>query len=405
MKNNLCVLLLALMLNRVYSRQTITALFGDAQLASRCRVQALQNGFVKETVYKLRQRTTHTITLYTLTKHGLKYLLDTNEDIFGWLDAEAAQMLNILSTVDRGGKRKFRLSQDTMCMTVAQKAGAYIPMDNYTCAPLSDLQTDDLTIRDVVFAELTPELYEVLLEQSQAQKDILFFRARCIKSFAREKDLGFAAQDHAKGRYNGAIISKYKNVLLYAAPMFGMAWSEWLTKKEYAAFRAWSRDHSIADAEQLRNAGVCAALVVYNEKQFINLYRNVDGTVQAGADFGGSYDHLYIIPQTKEGAAHLRWLMTTDDISMNKEIVADAIDSGAYRKSTKAATSVFQLENLKGERTALGFQLDAKLINRIRDIATRCPEETFGLLCFGWQAPYYAGVLPENVWIATYEMT
>ncbi len=404
MGNNLKKLLRALMYNKVYSSQTLNCLFASSSVASRCKTQALLHDYIRKTEYRQRERTTHSITLYSLTKRGLNFLLENDEVLSEWLDADVASNLSVLSNTDRRDKTKYRLSQDTMCMTVAKIAGAYIPIDNYTCRP-AVLQVDDgITVDDVIAGQLTPEVFEQLVDQTNARKDILYYRGRCIKSFTREKDFGFATQDYAKGRYNGAIISKYKNILMYGAPMFGMSWSDWITKKEYAAFRSWSSTNSVAEAYQLRRSGVCAALVVYNVNEFKNIFLNVDQVNQAGAEFGGIFDHLYIIPLSDIGARHLHWLMTTDDRSMNEEIVEDAINSGAYRKSTKAAPHIFQLENVNEERTALGFHLDGIIINEIRKTALRCPDEQVSVLCYDWQAPYYKAVLPKNVDIEIIDM-
>ncbi len=404
MGENENTLLRALLFNKVYSSQALTQLFESASVASRCKTRALDYGYIRKTEFSQRERTTHAITLYSLTKHGLQHLLEKDAVITEWLDADAAEELCVLSNSDRRDKTKFRLSQDSMCMTVAQMAGAYVPIDNYTCQSAALHSKEEISIEDVISAQLTPDVFALLVDQTNARKDILYYRGRCIKNFAVKKDLGFATQDYAKGRYNGAIISKYKNVLMYGAPMFGMSWSDWITKKEYSAFRSWSAHNSVAEPYQLSRSGVCGALVVYSVNQFKNIFLNVDEVNQAGAKFGGIYDHLYIIPLSEDGARHLRWLMMTDDLDMNNEIIEDAIACGAYRKSTKAAPHIFPLENENGERTALGFFLDGKLINEIRKIAVRLPDEQFSVLCCDWQEPYYKAVLPDNVGTEVIEM-
>ena len=192
MGDNMNTLLRALMLNKVYSSQPLNLLFASASVASRCKSRALRYGYIRETEFSQRERTTHAITLYSLTKHGLQHLLEKNAVITEWLDADAAEELCVLSNSDRRDKTKFRLSQDSMCMTVAQMAGAYVPIENYTCLSSAVKSKEEISVEDVIAGQLTPEVFEQLVDQSNARKDILYYRGRRIKNFAVNKNLGFA---------------------------------------------------------------------------------------------------------------------------------------------------------------------------------------------------------------------
>lgn len=184
-----------------------------------------------------------------------------------------------------------------------------------------------------------------------------------------------------------------------------MAWNDWVTRKEEAVLKKRSVTYSDFKADQRGAKEYGAILIVYNVNQFRNLFFDTDNMTKAGGEFGGTFDHLYVVPLSHDGGKHLKWLMTTDDNEMNADIINDAIQSGSFRRSIFVAPHVFLLQDTFGRRTALGFQLDSKLMTQIYSIATSVPDENFAVLCYEWQEPYYRVVMPENVEIITLEMS
>jgi hypothetical protein len=80
-------------------------------------------------------------------------------------------------------------------------------------------------------------------------------------------------------------------------------------------------------------------------------------------------------------------------------LATSASESGYYRKdSNQYLSELFQLiDNEENRYTALGYQLDAKIIMQIEHIAKQNPNAEFIVLCFEWQKEYLVSVLPDNV--------
>ena len=90
--------------------------------------------------------------------------------------------------------------------------------------------------------------------------------------------------------------------------------------------------------------------------------------------------------------------MLTDDDAFSAATIMEALKSGVYVRSDKANAGLFPLLNVNGFRTALGFQLNAKLALRIEQIANTLPDEHFEILCQNWQVPYYQAIMESYMW-------
>ncbi len=397
-----------LMFNRVYDSETITFLIGNNNKASRYRQKGLSEGHIKKKTYKKRERTIHSTTLFSLTKKGIQYIGDHDEFITQSMALnELEQMITAMRRDDRKGERKEKIARDTSVLTFASKAGMAIPYDNYT-ASTHELQGDagkdaaaSLSIDDYMRLTLSEEKYtgiDLYEKQTESGAKIVFHNGICIKAFSGEANSFVGSRDYAGGRYSGVADSSFKSVFLYASPMFGMRWNRWQNERELASYRIWRKARSAAASDAFRRSGSCAAMIVESPKKFAGLYFDIDKMrSQNGEELGGSYDHFYILPFSKEGTEHVRWLMTTDDEEVNRQAVEDAVNSGAYIKNSGINFQLFPLINSSGEKTAIGFQLDVKKLISIERIANMVPDQSFNILCFKWQIPYYEAVIPQNV--------
>jgi len=402
-----------LMMNRVYDSKTITLEYDESSYAYDLKQKALKNNHIRKINITKRERTIHSVTLYALTREGFDYLIQHDSNIIQSLGMnEVENYLTVQPRSERKAERQLKLARDTAALTLSAKAGAVIPYSNYTVTlrETDDESTTDTSysIREYIRDVLTEEafvgmgLYENVLKESS---DMIFYNSTYVKSKASDASNIASSRDYLAGRYSGIIDSHFKSVILFTAPMFGMRWQKWQTDKEMSAYNMWLKTNSTFDINKLSEVGRCAALIVDNAKQFKNLYQNIDNAKrEAEVSFGGTYNHFYILPLTNDGARHLRWLMHTNDHEINEGAVKDAIESGAFYRNDKGRSRLFPLLDEEDNQTALGFQLDAKKIMAIEQSAKSAPSDTFTVLCFKWQEPYYAAVLPENVQTVAIEL-
>ena len=400
-------------MNRVYDSKTITLEYDESSYAYDIKQKALKNNHIRKIQITKRERTIHSVTLYALTREGFDYLIQHDSNIIQSLGMdEVENYLTVQPKSERKAERQLKLARDTAALTLSAKAGATIPYSNYTVT-LRETDDDSTTdtsysirkyIRDVLTEEafVSMGLYENVLKESS---DMIFHNSTYVKSKASDASNIASSRDYLAGRYSGIIDSHFKSVILFTAPMFGMRWQKWQTDKEMSAYNMWLKTNSTFDINKLSEVGRCAALIVDNAKQFKNLYQNIDNAKrEAEVSFGGTYNHFYILPLTNDGARHLRWLMHTNDHEINEGAVKDAIESGAFYRNDKGRSRLFPLLDEEDNQTALGFQLDAKKIMAIEQSARSTPSDAFTVLCFKWQEPYYAAVLPENVQTVAIEL-
>ena len=400
--------------NRVYDSKTLTLILGSGTGSTRLRTRAVGSNHIKKIVYTKRERTVHSATLYVLTQEGLDYLAEKDGAFRKYILADADIELCPLRVGDRIKKRKEKIARDNVALTVAEVAGAHIPYDNYT-TNLYDSYYDDSTEEEEENSKPQERLpFSTFLKETLTERDLSkiglykateknkgkleFHSASFIKTVSGDANSFSSSADFLKGRYGGVIDSTKKSVFLFAAPMFGMPWSKWLTQKEWTTYELWKKTHALASTEQLRKTGSCSAIIVDNSTQFKNLYTDVDDAMRSEAEeFGGDFDYCYIIPQDKFGTQHLAWLMEHDDQELTETITESAISSGAYFKNVSVFSKYFPLMDENGTDTALGFLFDAKALLRIEGMARRNEKINFALLCYPWQENYYRAVLPPNV--------
>ena len=388
-----------LLFNKVCTGRAFSLMFSNDAYASSCKQLALKEKLISETKFSKRNRCTHTVRLYQLTRKGLKYVLDHNEVIDGLttLREHMKRGLMILGPGDRGGEDKFQIARATTAVTMAALAGAAIPGENYILRGPG--KHNPPCVEDIIRAELTPDEYEEIELFPGDGSGIVFHGVSAVKAQMNGPGQDAAQNDFRAGRYQGIIESQYRSVLTYVAPLFGMLWSKRVLQKEILAYRRWRKVKGTTPPAAYKRSGVCGLLLVNNPEQFANLYYDVDGVNNRDAFcFGGDFDHLYIIPVSKEGAKHLRWLMLINEDDESAQIKRLLLQQEQYTPNeivTRAEP--FPLRDRSGVRTAIGVTFDAKVLLAIERTARKSPDEVLAVLCYRWQESYYRRVLPDNV--------
>ena len=67
---------------RLIESRSLTILCGGKDRRYRFSKEALREGWIKEIKIRARERTTHQITLYAITKKGLRYLCENTAGTF-----------------------------------------------------------------------------------------------------------------------------------------------------------------------------------------------------------------------------------------------------------------------------------------------------------------------------------
>ncbi len=418
MRNAYLSLLLRLLFLRVCDSQTITLMFGGGSYASQLRTQAERNGHIKKRIITVRERTRHSVTLYSLTKKGYAYLLEKEEKIGSLLFFNlTGPKTMLLKRSDFKEERQLKIARDSAALIFAERTGAAITCNNFSASlqdgtgdPIDDDSTSDEStsfethFRDFLFDGNYSEI-KLFANTSIESTDMVYHNSTVIKTEAGHANSYVTARDFLAGRYSGIIDSPYRSMMIYVAPMFGMRWQTWLTQKEIGAYTVWGKMHALASNAQRNKTGSCAALIVNNPRQFSNLYLNLDRAKREKEDFfGGPFDHFYILPFTSTGVHHLKWLMHIDDDDFRKTIIRSSIKSGRLKQYEGPAPGSFPLVDEKGIRTAVGLELDAKKMLLIQGTADRFPGNKFAVICAPWQVPYYEAVMPENVEIIPVEV-
>lgn len=421
-------MLKALLLNGVYDRQTLSLLYGSVGNASHNIKAALDEGYIRKRRVVARRGGKETVlTTLIITKAGIKYLADTEDEINATLSLrEAVPELGVSQQEVRQPERCARQVRTNAVLTIAASAGASIPYCNYDLAlweseqigeneideedRKSDVENEDedanqtdndvggrMNYLEYVRRNLTRNaLQRFKLYNTYEDGDMIFHTAAVVKATAGQMNSLTSKLDFNRGRYSGIIAGETKSILLYAAPLFGMTWRSWFVGREVAAYTIWQSVYGRAprgnDAESF------AAMIVDMPRQFARLYKDLDKARSDESEtFGEGFDHMYIIPLSTIGAEHLKTLLSVDDKEDNEHLADAATASGLYQRNNDATRHIFQLRNNDGCYTMIGVQLDARRMVELEQYARAYPEQKFCVLCLSWQVKYYESVMPTNV--------
>jgi DNA-binding PadR family transcriptional regulator len=404
-------MLVMFVLFRVIDNKTLLVAFDDSSKVYVVRKHLEDDGFIKKITLSSRtKRTTHSKTFYYLTRRGFNYAAEN----FSPLNCKKIEQDNVIlySLVETKKEKKKYLNDDSTIAIMAAKSGAGIELSTLTVENIygeQDKFDDEVEaeskkvhlkqfLKDNI-SEKAFQSYRLFKNICESDCQIVFHTGADVKKILGASNSLASAADYKSGRYRGVIDSPYKSVFLFAPPLFGMSWSKWTIKNEKAANKLWNSVGGLRTPTQIKRSGSCIGLIVDSSKQFSDLYFDIDGIRNPDEKFGGSFDHIYIIPHDKNGVEQLNWLMRNDDLEVNESLATSASESGYYRKdSNQYLSELFQLiDNEENRYTALGYQLDAKIIMQIEHIAKQNPNAEFIVLCFEWQKEYLVSVLPDNV--------
>lgn len=411
---------------------------------SRFVTKGLKEGHIKKVKFELSQknkkREARTIVCYSITKIGIQYLHDaTQHEWFSEIRNEIIRMMSLTYTYERSKQDKYRMTLYSRAIIIAGRAGASIDkgcfqdqhifrneltrMEDEAWEEGEDWQTEERTdqklsdsnrilLTDILNQVIDEELYNQMELFTIAYKPddanrIEFHGNNTMKHVASKFNSVSDGKDFVRGRYQGVLDSYYKSVLVYAEPVFGLAWSEWFTQNEQTAFRIWKKTKSFAHPSRLGIEGNemkdCIAIFVENEIEFEKMWNNKYGK-RKGEDtgIGGDVDKCYIIPVSDLGSQFLSWLMLRNDAEYNKQLADDRIQNLGDKLNDHRSCKDFVIKDKNGIETAFNLQFDVKVLERVAAYASKHPEQIFNVVCCDWQTKYYWKVLPENVQCIVY---
>ena len=439
-KSKYYMLLLFVAMNRIVDGHSLELMCDSANTKRYFILKASENRHIKKIIYKEnKKKYRRQSSAYQITKQGLLYLCKNGEGT--WLEKISAQDLKSIQFM-RGGEyspaRKHNIVARATAATMALAAGADISIETFTHSYASGIGSLDdfesewegisfdaedniiecepqeseniLLWNDFMKMSMTQEEYLSLRlfqnVHSQTSPDyISFYDNNYIKEKVAEINTHLDQSAFKRGRYKGVIDSHFKTVLLFVAPMFGMTWTQWVSREELNALIQWQINFSIADPQLHRENGNAGAIIVNDPKQFHDLYLDLYGAMRSEHEtFGGQFDHFYVISNDRNGANHLHKIMMDDDAEVVGLIMNGAVENGGYHENLKKSMADFELrDSVSGMETSIGILFDAKRLNRIIGRAKTFPEVPFKIICKPWQLPYYQGVVPDNVTVESPE--
>ena len=150
-----------------------------------------------------------------------------------------------------------------------------------------------------------------------------------------------------------------------------------------------------------------AAVIVNNARDFAYHFLGAKRRREKSEVFGGSFAHVYVIPNDHNGIRFLNWLMLIDDDAIQKEMTEMAVRSESFIENDMRSAAQFALRSRSGIETAVLLTMDAKQIVPIQYYAGEKKESEFQVICFDWQVDYLKRVLPSNIsfWPISFAIT
>ena len=400
---------------RVVNSKTLTLLFQDHTVRSHFVQKAVARKHIRKvTVQERINSERKCVTLFCITWKGLDYIAHKDSGLYELLFHQPN--ISIFSHLESKAQTKMKLASIANAIVIANSAGADIPLNTFGTIQSEAAEREDIseyecydstaagqsyTLRDF-YRDYLEEESQLLMTSFQSESinqdgDYIVFHERsAIKAaLAQETERG-DVKDFQSGRYTGIIESHLKTVMLYVTPLYTMPWSRWLVNAELNAYRMWGRTNSITDIRQQSRNLSMAAVVVNNARDFAYHFLGEKRRREKGEVFGGSFAHVYAIPNDQTGIRFLNWLMLIDDDAIQKEMVEMAIRSGKFVENEMRSAAQFVLKSHEGAETAIILTMDAKQIIPIRYYALE-RESALIVICFDWQEDYLKRVLPANV--------
>ena len=395
---------------RLVESSMLTLLCGGKDRRYRFVSRALNEGWVKEVQIQERERTTHCMTLYSLTKRGLKYLCEHTSGTF--LDSITETELRSMAIFEKdeySNSARKRIADTSSAMIMAILMGGTVPAEvlNHCYSFGQDSRSVDKglpqgeckTLCDFVHKHFSLSEYRKLplfaCEQPD-DKQIRFYDAAYVKHAVSGSSDPKAARDFYKGREIGLFTSPYHSLLTYSAPFFGMSWSSWQIKPEINAIMVWN--HRYAPKEILYSHEYSALLFVKGPQQFANLYHDVDHARKEKEIFGSNrFDHLYLAEQSAYGVALLQWFLSFSVEKIESMCTGIVLSKQLGERNAHPSLKEFLYRDKQGNEGMCGLHLDVKRMLIMDQWARRHPEQQFVVYCVKDQVPYYKVIMPKNV--------
>ena len=395
------------MLLRAVTSKSLRLMIGNYNTACSFIREAISMKHIRENelIFK-KQKAVIKIRYYQITKAGMRFMM--NCDDVAWLEAIRDIDLEsyiILEPQYYVKENMIRYLNYTTLLILCKAAG--IKLSKQVVLKSSEAKNEIVDDEEVqkkktVNALLNDNTDDDYWENANdlfesAGMDVAEFHGKEELKSVLAGNISADNRSFSFGRMKGILDSEHKSALAYVAGIFIMRWDAFNTLGESAALTMWNVAKSKVPLEKRRNIGKCGILVVESPNDFGRIYKYKFAKREEQIEFGKPLDHLYLIPNSKQGAGQLKWIMSSDDESENEALASRAIESGNFDKNDIRSKMEFQLRNLNNAEVALGFQLDIKRMNVIKKVAESHEDDEFFILCFDWQMPFYKEIMPENV--------
>ena len=411
---------------RVVNSKTLTLLFQDHTLRSHFIQKALSKKHVrKATVQERVNGERKSLTLFSITWKGLNYIAQKDSGLYELLLHQPN--ISIFNTMENKASVRTKLAAMSNTAVIAHSAGANIPSSTFSSIQNDAVEKDEeeesqasetmrsdqiYTLRDFFRDYLDEEsllVTSVFEDEHSALDDdyMAFYERGAIKSMLSQESECGDKKDFQSGRYTGILESHFKTVMMYVAPLYTMPWSRWLVNAELNAYRMWGRTFSITDIRRQNKNLTMAAVIVNNARDFAYHFLGAKRRREKSEVFGGSFAHVYVIPNDHNGIRFLNWLMLIDDNAIQKEMTEMAVRSESFTENGMRSSAPFALRSRSGIETAVLLTMDAKQIVPIQYYAEEKKDSEFQVICFDWQVDYLKRVLPSNIsfWPISFDIT
>lgn len=393
---------------RLVESSSLTIMCGGKDRRSRFVSKALKEGWLREIRIQARERTIHQMTVYALTKRGLKYLCENAHGTFlEDLSDKELSSISIFEKDEYSIEARKRIADTSAAVVMALAMGGTIPAEvlnrRYTFGRSNSPSnvsryTGSKTLADYIHSKFSEDEYNELCyfgANVPKEEQICFFDSAYVKQAVAGTSDRMAARDFYKGRQIGLFQSKKQSLLTYCAPFFGMGWSKWQTKPELDAIFVWNRRY--ASQEVLYSREFSALLIVKDHRQFANLFNDVDHARKDGEVFGGRFDHVYLAEHSSCGVQLLRWILQNSDPEIVSSCTEIVLSQKLAKRNENPSKKEFLYRDVDGNEGMCGLHLDIKRMLFLDHWARNHPGKQFKVYCVEPQACYYRAIMPDNV--------
>ena len=206
-------------------------------------------------------------------------------------------------------------------------------------------------------------------------------------------ELGYVDKDRNQCKFIGIADTVKKCCLVYCGEgnVFSLLYEP--GDKDCKVLDTWKSQRTICEAR----CPASAIVLIRNARQFGSIIRDMAKQRIINSKIASNtyyrFEKTYIGPEKREGAAHLRWLMSCDDAEVEKEITQNMILQRRAKQIPDG--NLFPME-ADGRKCAVVCMLEAgKIINAMDELK----DQGAALVCFEWQRQYLEAVFDSPVFI------